>query len=100
MRRSAISSFHEYSNSFPVGKHPRICSLIFGVFNLRPPKSRYMFVWDVKQVLDFVKEKFGDDDQLSNKELTLKAIILLASTTSSRTLALQILDLNQVLEKS
>ena len=26
---------------------------------------------DVKQVLDFVKEKFGDNDQLSNKELTI-----------------------------
>ena len=56
-------------------KHPRICSLVSGVFNLRPPKPRHMFVWDVKKVLDFLKEKFGDNDQLSNKELTLKVII-------------------------
>ena len=28
-----------------------------------------MFAWDVKQVLDFLKEKFGNNDQLSNKEL-------------------------------
>ena len=52
-----------------------------------------MFVWDVKQVLDFLKEKFGDNDQLSNKELTLKVTILLALTTS-RISALHILDLN------
>ena len=37
-----------------------------------------MFVWDVKQVLDFLKEKFEDNEQLSNQELTLKILILLA----------------------
>ena len=75
-------------------KHPRICSLVSGVLNLRPPKPRYMFVWDVKKVLDFLKEKFGDNDQLSNKELTLKVTILLALATSSRISALNIFDLN------
>ena len=32
---SAISAFHEYIDGLPVGKHPRICSLVSGVFNLR-----------------------------------------------------------------
>ena len=41
---------------------PQIRPLVSGVFDLRPPKPRYMFVWDVKQVLDFLKEKFGDND--------------------------------------
>ena len=81
-------------------KHPRICSLVSGVFNLRPPKTRYMFVWDVKKVLDFFKEKFGDNDQLSNKELTLKVIIFLALTTSSRISALHFLDLNHMIKTS
>ena len=36
------------------------------------------FLWDVKQVLDCAKEKFGENDQLSNKVLKLKVIILLA----------------------
>ena len=76
----------------PVEKHPRICLLVSVVFNLRPPKPKHMFVLDVKQVLDFVKEKFGDNDQLSNKELTLKVTTLLALTTSSRIPALHILD--------
>ena len=39
------------------------------------PIQDICFVWDVKQVLDFLKEKFGDNDQLSNKELTLKVTI-------------------------
>ena len=46
------------------------------VFNLRPPKQRYMFVWDIKQVLDFLKEEFEDNDQLSDKELTLNVTII------------------------
>ena len=54
--RSAISTFHEYIDDLPAGKHPRICSLVSGVFNLKPPIPRYMFVWDVKQVLDFLKK--------------------------------------------
>ena len=29
--------------------------MVSDVFNLRSPKPRYMFVWDVKQVADFVK---------------------------------------------
>ena len=97
---SAVSAFHEYIDGLPIGKHPRICSLVSGVFNLRPPKPRYMFVSDVKQVLEFLKEKLGDNDQLSNKEVTLKVTILLALTTSSRISALYILDLNHMIKAS
>ena len=100
LHRSAVSAFHEYIDGLPVGKHPRICSLVSGVFNLRPPKPRYMFVSDVKQVLEFLKEKLGDNDQLSNKEVTLKVTILLALTTSSRISALYILDLNHMIKAS
>ena len=100
LHRSAISAFHEYIDGLPAGKYPRICSLVSGVFNLRPPKPRYMFVWDLKQVLDFLKEKFGDNDQLSNKKLTLKVTILLTLTTSSRISAVHILDLNHMIKTS
>lgn len=55
-----------------------------------------MFVSDAKQVLDFGREKFGDNDQFSNKELTLKVTISLALTTSFRTSVLDILDLNHM----
>ena len=71
-------SFYEYIDGLPLRKHARISSLVSGVFNLRPPKRRYMFIRDVKQVLDFLKEKFEDNEQLSNQELTLKIPILLA----------------------
>ena len=56
---SVLLAFHEYIDRLPVGEHPRICSLVSGVFNVRSPNSKYMFVLDVKQVLDFVKDMFG-----------------------------------------
>ena len=74
--------------------------MVSGVFNLRPPRPRYMFAWDVKQVLDFLKEKCEDNDQLSNKEITLKVTIVLALTASSRISALHILDLNHIIKKN
>ena len=43
LRRSPISAFHEYVDGLVVGKYPRICSLVSGVFNLKPPKPRYMY---------------------------------------------------------
>ena len=98
--KSAISAFHEYNGGLLVGKHPRICSLVSGELNLRPFKPRCMFVWNVKQVLHFVKEKFGDNDQLLNKELTLKVIVCLTLTTSSRISALHILNLNHMIKIS
>ena len=76
LNRSAISAFHDHIDDLPVKKHSRICSLVSAVFNLRPPKQRYMFVWDIEQVLDFLKEEFEDNDQLSDKELTLNVTII------------------------
>ena len=100
LHRSAISAFHEYIDGLAAGKYPRICSLASGLFNLRPPKLRYMFVWDVKQILDFLKEKFRDNGQLSNKEPTLKVTILLALTKSSIISALHIFNLNHMIKTS
>ena len=51
LQRSAISPYHNYVDGKPVGKHPRVCALLTGVFNQRPPQPRYTFVWDVEIVL-------------------------------------------------
>ena len=59
-----------------------------------------MFLGDVMQALVFVKERFGDNDQLSNKELPRKVIILLVLTISSRVPALHILNLNHMMKTS
>ena len=45
-----------------------------------------------------LNKKFGYNDQLLNKELTLNVTILLALTISSKISALQILDLNHFIK--
>ena len=52
---------HSYVDGKPVGKHPRICALLTGVFNQRLPKPRYRFVWDVEIVLIYLKRNMSDN---------------------------------------
>ena len=65
MHRSTISAFHELMVCLQENTlaffHWYMAYLISGHQNVD------MFVLDVRQVLDFAKEKFGDIDQLSNE---------------------------------
>ena len=47
-----------------------------GVFNLRPPKSKLSFVWDVDILLRYFEQQ-GDNNSLSDKLMTQKILILL-----------------------
>ena len=69
--RSTISAYHEYVDNKPVRQHSHVCALLKGVFNERPPQPRYVFIWDIQTVLDFVECKWSGCD-LSDKVLTYK----------------------------
>ena len=90
---SATSAFHDYIQGKPVGEHPRICSLVAGIFNSRPPQPRYCFIWNVQTVIDFIKSELGENEDLSDKYLTYKLTMLLALTSTSQVLGLQHLDI-------
>ena len=47
-----------------------------GVFNLRPPRPKLQFVWDVKIVFNYLEEK-GLNKNLPDKILSQKLLILL-----------------------
>ena len=38
--RSAISAYHVHIDGKSVGKHPKVCALLAGIFNQRPPQPR------------------------------------------------------------
>ena len=57
--RSAIPAYHEYIDGKPVGQHPKVCALLKGMFNQRPPQPRYVFIWDVKVMLNYIKSEWG-----------------------------------------
>ena len=91
--RSAISAFHDHIQGKPVGEHPRICSLVAGVFNSITPQRRYCFIWNVLTMIDFIKSKWGQNEDLSDKYLTYELTMLLALTSASHVLGLHHLDI-------
>ena len=59
-----------------ISEHPQITKYFKGVFNLRPPTGKITFAWDIKLLFDYFNYK-GENDQLSDKSLTQKLLILL-----------------------
>ena len=90
--RSALSSAHFPIKGFAVGKHPLVCRLLKGVFNLRPPLPRYEHVWEVSQVTSFL-DNLEENEQLSLKWLTWKLAMLLALVLAHRSSGLVRLSL-------
>ena len=80
--RSAIYAYHEQVQGKPVGQHPRVCTLISGVFNKNPPHRRSTFIWNVEQVLNYLKTLPCNED-ISDKMRTIKLTTLLALSYSS-----------------
>lgn len=88
-------------DKIPVGQHPIVCRFLKGAFEQKPPGSnRYYAIWDVNQVLQFLKT-FSPNRCLSLKELTYKLATLLALVTIQRKQTLLQLDIsNEYLKKS
>ena len=92
--RSAISAYHNFNNGEPIGKHPKICALLIGIFNARPPQSRYTFIWNVDVVLSCVINNMSVNSQLSEKNVTCKLTVLLALSSALRASSIQHLNIN------
>ena len=89
--RSALSSLGIIIDNFVVGKHPIVVRFLTGVFNMRPPKTRYTEIWDVGKVLHYLKQLPAVED-LSLKMLTYKLVMLVALTQACRSQSLGLLS--------
>ena len=94
--RSALSSAHLPVEGFAVGKHPLVCRLLKGVFNLRPPLPCYEHVWEVSQVTYFL-DNLEENEELSLKLLTWKLAMLLALVLAHRSSGLVRLSLQGII---
>ena len=65
-----------------VGSYPLVSQLLKGVFNLRPPETKYSCTWDVSRVLDFIKS-LGPNEALDLK-ISFKLVMLLGLTAPDR----------------
>ena len=59
----------------PVGKHPKVCNLMTGLFSRNPPKPRYVLIWDIKQVLTFIRG-MPNNTELSDRNINFKLVVL------------------------
>ena len=76
-----------------MGENPRVCALLAGIFNSRPPQPTYCFIWNVQTVIEFIRKEWGRNQELSEKLLTYKLTMLMALTSDSRSLGLQHLNI-------
>ena len=38
---------------FIIEQYPKVCQLLSGVFNKKPPKPNYAVIWDISKVIDY-----------------------------------------------
>ena len=66
-----------------MGRHPLVCQLLKGVYQLRPPQPRYAKTWQVGKLVQFIGS-LGPNEKLSTKLLSYKLVGLLALTAPDR----------------
>ena len=59
-----------------LSEHPLMNKYFKGLFNLRPPKQKFGFVWDVNIIFNYFRT-LDDNQNLNDKELSYKLVILL-----------------------
>ena len=74
--KCAIATIIHISPYESLNKHPFINKYMTGIFNLRPPKPKLSFVWNVDILFRYFEQE-GDNYLLSDIILTQKPIILL-----------------------
>ena len=94
--RSALSNYlmgATFSGTnYTMTNHPFIVRYMKGVFNSRKPSPRYSETWDVNVVLNYMA-LLCPLDKLSQKEHSLKLVVLLALTSGQRCQTLKFLDI-------
>ena len=62
---SVISVFHDYKDVNLVLQHQKPC--VNDISNNRLSQLRYMFVWNVKSVFNYIKPKWQNNEDFSGK---------------------------------
>lgn len=81
--KSALSTFLTLPDGRPIGQHNKLCQLLRGIYNTRPPVARYSTIWDPDQVLTHLKS-LPPNAELSLLNLSKKLVSLLLLTSGLR----------------
>ena len=74
--KSALSHIVFLPISSSILEHPQIITYFKSVYDLRHPTQKITFDWDIKILFDYFNHK-GGNNQLSDKSLTQKLLVLL-----------------------
>ena len=55
--KSAISAYYALIQCVSVRKHSRVSDLLTGIFNKNLPQPNFVFICDVKKVIDFLSSQ-------------------------------------------
>ena len=94
LHRSALSATLKPIDGFCVGKHPLVCRLLKGSFNMRPPRPKLCPSWSIEAVLRTL-ETWSPASTLDLKHLTLKTVMLIALVSSKRPSSLSLLSIKE-----
>ncbi len=90
---AAIVAYHAPLGGQSVGKHPLVTRFLRGALRLRPPVRSRVPLWDLAVVLEALcKPPFEPLEEVSDRVLTLKIVLLLAMTSLKRVGNLQALS--------
>ena len=74
--KCAVATIAHISPYNSLNKHPLIKKYMTGVFNLRPPKPKLSFMWDMDILFRYFDQQ-RDNNSLSDKLLSQSLLILL-----------------------
>ncbi len=89
--RSALSIYKGKIDNCFIGSHPLVSCFMKGVGRLRPPSSKYNFIWDPSKVLSTISS-WGKNETLSLNVLSKKLAALMALCSSQRVQTLSLIS--------
>ncbi|KAL0147482.1 hypothetical protein M9458_057222 [Cirrhinus mrigala] len=90
---AAISAYHAPLGGLSVGKDPLVTRFLRGALRLRPPVRPRVPSWDLSVVLEALcRPPFEPVEEISDRFLTLKSVLLLALSSLKRVGDLQALS--------
>ena len=93
--RSAISFILLSTGAVSFGSHPLVVRFLRGVYNSRPSLPRYTEIWDVRIVLDKLRE-MSPASTLALKGLTYKLVMLIALVSAQRGQTIHLLNIKKM----
>ena len=93
--RSAISSILLSTGAVSFGSRPLVVRFLRGVYNSRPSLPRHTEIWDVRIVLDKLRE-MSPASTLALKELTYKLVMLIALVSAQRGQTIPLLNIKNM----